>query len=399
MRILPHIELSYCTNVHPGEGVDELNRIIEDDLSIIKKHRCPHQDFGTGLRLGAETVYALHKSPNRLQELKISLEREGLYVFSVNGFPYGDFAAPHIKEEVYEPGWSTLERVRYTLALAKVMTELPGTPLRTISTVAGGFVPQPSLLKAHDDEYRKNFGILALGLAELEEETGVSVRLAIEPEPWTRLESIDQAIPFFREVVWPSSPYAEKHIGLCYDTCHQALAFEDPHTSWQRLREVGIPVYKVQISNALRLSNPQNLAERKRLLSFAEPRYLHQVTAMSSEGKLLRALDLNELSEPSNAWLSATEWRCHFHVPIWWDQESQPDGDAAELCTTSDHWRGIAELIKDPSARSERLDEHPLHVEVETYSWHVLPSALKSERGLHAEILRELETLTLALLI
>ena len=52
-----------------------------------------------------------------------------------------------------------------------------------------------------------------------------------------------------------------------------------------------------------------------------EPRYLHQVTARTSSGTLLRAGDLPEmrsaLGEVSGeAWWRDTELRCHFHVPV-----------------------------------------------------------------------------------
>ncbi len=403
MRTLPHLEMSYCTNVHPGEGIESLMKLIESDLPKIKAEVSAHQPFGSGLRLGAQSVYALSDNPQAILDISQAMRDRDLYVFSVNGFPYGDFAAPSVKERVYEPDWSSEERVRYTLSLARLMTQLPGPQMKTISTVAGGFVPSLADQTGRDDEYRRRFSELSIGLFELEEETGVSIRVALEPEPWTRLESVAQVIPFFEEVVWPSSPHAHKYIGVCYDTCHQALAFEDPIQSWTQLTQAQVPIYKVQISNALSLTQPANLSQRAKLLDFAEPRYLHQVTAQTASGELLRALDLPHLTSPSLPWINAEEWRCHFHVPIWWrgslsipherDSHQQDPHQASGLGTTADHWRGIASIIRDPSAQAHLCAEHPLHVEVETYSWHVLPDSLKSRRGLHAEVIRELLTL------
>lgn len=397
MRWLPHLEVSYCTNVHPGEGLDALQRQITQDIPIVKSLVSPHQSFGSGLRIGAETLQAFQSAPLTLNQFTQQMKENDIYLFSVNGFPYGDFAAPCVKETVYSPDWSTSRRVDYTLALAQFMSNMPGPSIRSISTVAGGFIPNNINLKSHDDQFRVRFGDLAQGLYELEEETGISVRIALEPEPWTRLERIEQVPSFFEEVVWPSSTYASKYIGLCYDTCHQALAFEDPITSWRSLVTHQVPIYKVQISNALSLKDPKNDIARAQLLSFAEPRYLHQVTALTSDGRLLRALDLPKLQPLSAEWLDALEWRCHFHVPIWWHETknaNSANGDLSdELCTTYQHWREIATLIRDPNAQPHTQTDHPLHVEVETYSWHVLPDHLKSKLGLHDEIKRELEAL------
>ena len=421
MRYLPHLDISYCTNVHAGEGLEALLRHINHDIPKVKRLVAPQAPFGSGLRMGYETVKELSQDPRALIQLKQALDEQDIYVFSVNGFPYGDFAAPQVKAKVYEPDWSTKERVDYTLNLARVMTALPGPQLRSISTVAGGFVPSLDGLKTKDQAFTQQFAHLAQGLFELEDETGVAVRIALEPEPWTRLERVDQVLPFFEDVVWSASPLTQKYIGLCYDTCHQALAFEDPKDSWDSLLRSNIPVYKVQVSNALRLPNPQDTQARQRLLSFAEKRYLHQVSALTTDGSILRALDLPEVSAASEAWLNAVEWRCHFHVPIWWrgdesfspvDQTTQTkskrssiakqaeqvvgnsvDQQVLGLGTTYQHWEQIAHCLKDPCAQAHTQNGDRLHVEVETYSWHVLPESLKSEQGLHYEIAQELGAL------
>lgn len=415
MRYLDHLELSYCTNVHAGEGLSAILNQINHDIPLVKALVSPNKPFGSGLRVGYETVRELSEHTHALTKLKQALLEQDIYVFSVNGFPYGDFAAPQVKATVYDPDWSTDERVDYTLRLARLMTALPGPKLRSISTVAGGFVPNLRLLKSKDHLFAKNFARLAQGLAELEDETGISVRIALEPEPWTRLERTDQVLPFFEDVVWPASKHAQKYIGLCYDTCHQALAFEDPIASWNQLTQQNIPIYKVQISNALRLSKPQDAQARQRLFSFAEQRYLHQVTALTADGTVLRALDLPDLFQTNDQWLNALEWRCHFHVPIWWQgQEAQantalstetmisahdeePPKDPLGLGTTYLHWQKIAHCMQNPLAQKHTREGAQLHVEVETYSWHVLPDALKSQLGLHHEISEELFALQSAL--
>ena len=420
MKWASHLEVSYCTNVHPGEGLDALHKIIAQDLTEVKSRVSPDDSFGTGLRLGVESVDALSE-PHQLHRFCQALIERDLYVFSVNGFPYGDFAAPQIKASVYDPDWAETERARYTIALAKLMAHLPGPQHRSISTVAGGFEPERSgdSSRSQTDRMRAfthNFGAVAQALYELEEETGVSVRIALEPEPWTSLERVEQVGPFFERYVWPSSPHAQRYWGLCYDTCHQALAFEDPYDSWETLRRAQVPIFKVQVSNALRLTNPRIPEARARLLSFAEPRYLHQVTGLGPEGDLLRVLDLPKLQDPPDSWLASREWRCHFHVPIWWVGGAEtltsqpltmtstsstglsPTQETEGLTTTRDFWEGIVELIRSPDAQRHTSPETPLHVEVETYSWGVLPASLRQGRTLSDDIVAELDTLRAHLL-
>ena len=153
MRWASHLEVSYCTNVHPGEGLDALHKIIAHDLTEVKSRVSPDQPFGTGLRLGVESVDAL-SDPHQLHRFRQALIERDLYVFSVNGFPYGDFAAPQIKASVYDPDWSESERARYTIALAKIMAHLPGPQHRSISTVAGGFEPERSGASSRDQAHR-----------------------------------------------------------------------------------------------------------------------------------------------------------------------------------------------------------------------------------------------------
>lgn len=386
MKWSGHLEVSYCTNVHAGEGLGALLSILKGAVSEVKAKQSPTLPFGGGIRIGAETASRLRQA-SALKELNTALQSLGMYVFSVNGFPYGDFAAERVKETVYEPDWEEDARLEYTLTLAQALSQLNGPQKRTISTVAGGFQPTALTLNRRS-QFMTQFKRLAEGLAIIEAETGICVRVALEPEPWTTLERVDQVIPFFEEVVWPCSPLAHRYLGLCYDTCHQALAFEDPLDSWRALVQAEIPILKVQISNALRLTKPKDPAARAQLLSFDEPRYLHQVTALTPEGQVLRSLDLDELKNPSQAWLEAEEWRCHFHVPIWWAGTVDDT-----LSTTRFFWEEIARLIANPAAQPHTSNEEPLHVEVETYSWSVIPEKLRGEASLVDDVCRELDTL------
>lgn len=365
--------LAYCTNVHPGEGLAALDAVLEHDVAAVKAAVAPSVPFGTGLRLGDAAARALDASPGALLALSERCLKEGLYVFTVNGFPYGDFAASAVKAEVYRPDWRDPERLAYTIRLARVLARLPGPTERTISTVSGAFKPDD----ADESLMATNLLAAADAFADIADRTGVHVRLCLEPEPWTTLETTADAIRFFTDHL--ATPRAADHLGLCYDCCHQAVHFEDPAASVAALVDAGVVIGKVQVSSALHLAAPGDPAARAALLAFDEPRYLHQVVARLPDGRRLRAVDLDALRDPSPEWLAADAWRCHFHVPIWW-------GGAGHLGTTRADWQATVRALAAQRATT--------HLEIETYSWHVIPTAERATMGdLHACVAAEFAAL------
>ena len=375
------LHIAYCTNVHPGEGLPALDDVLAEDVAAVKALVAPSIPFGMGLRLGNAAVEALDRSPGALLDLSERCLTEGFYVFTVNGFPYGDFAAAAVKADVYSPSWLDPERVAYTARLGRVLARLPGPTTRTISTVSGCFKPTADDAEAHA-QMAKNLRDAADALDDVAQKTGVQIRLCLEPEPWTTLETTDDAIRFFSEHL-QSTATARDHLGLCYDCCHQAVHFEDPADSVARLIDAGIVIGKVQVSSALHLANPENPAARAALFAFDEPRYLHQVVARQADGSLLKAVDLEALRNPSPEWLAAEAWRCHFHVPIWWD-------GAGPLGTTRLDWQQAVRAIQAQKASA--------HLEIETYSWHVMPEEERTAMGdLHACVAAEFKALTAAL--
>ena len=375
MHINTH-HLSYCTNVHPSETVEELFTILDQEIPPIKAALCPRQPFGLGLRVGATVCRQLILNQSTvLNQLLAKLDERNLYVYTINAFPYGSFSAQRIKEQVYSPNWCTDARLEYTLNIATLLSLLPGPQKRSISTVAGGF--QPETLSIEDAQKMSNqLRKLCQGLAQIEDKTGIRIQVGLEPEPWTTLEKSTEVIDFFERWIWPSTSLAPDYLGMCYDTCHQAIAFEDPINSWSRLHEAQIPIVKVQLSNALILNQPESEIGRTRLQQFSEPRFLHQVTGRQVDGTILRALDLPDIASPPKEWIDCEEWRCHMHVPLWWDGDQY-------IKTTSAYWRSIASLCS--------TQEH-LHIETETYSWSVLPPSHPGRTaGLTACLIKELQ--------
>jgi hypothetical protein len=215
-------------------------------------------------------------------------------------------------------------------------------------------------------------------LKRLHEESGVRITLAIEPEPACQMETIDDAVAFFRSHLFNKKRVAmaaremgvslsiedvARHVGICLDTCHMAVEFEDPASAFARLKAEGIQVYKVQLSSALRLAAADSGAARTFLGRFADETYLHQVVTASAAG-LTRYTDLPEALDAAGASPATNaEWRVHFHVPIFLDAMSGFD-------TTQSYLASVLEVL-DHTAACRCL-------EVETYTWDVLPSEYRT---------------------
>ena len=365
--------LTYCTNIHPGESWPEVQANLERYLPAVKRELAPDQALGVGLRLSAIAAEAL-RAPAALGELKGFLADHDLYVFTLNGFPYGPFHGRPVKEQVYQPDWRQEVRVTYSNQLADLLAELlPDDPALhgSISTVPGTFKPLAETLAAVEHMAR-NMVRHAAHLAGIRARTGRSIALALEPEPYCFLETIDETVGFFERHLFGDAAVRQmrdltglargdaedalrRHLGVCYDVCHAAVEFEDPAGSLEALRAAGVGVPKLQLSAALRIAAVgPDTAEQ--LGPFDEPVYLHQVVARQ-DGRLTRYLDLPHALEALPQHVGA-EWRVHFHVPIFLEQ-------LRDFSTTQAFLREILAL--------HRQDPISAHVEVETYTWDVLP--------------------------
>ena len=355
------VDLTYCTNVHPGETWEETFASLQRYLPAIKQRVSPDQPFGVGLRLSANAAETL-AAPDRLEAFKDYLAGAGLYVFTINGFPYGRFHGTRVKEAVYLPDWQDEARLRYSNLLADILAELLPADRDidgSISTVPGAFKPR---VKDRRDvgAMARNLVAHAAHLADLEERTGRTVRLALEPEPCCFLETVDEAIDFFENHVFKgpgSEELLRRHLGICFDVCHAAVEFEG-EDALDRLLDAGIVVPKIQISAALRL--PRVGPDTARLLRpFDDGVYFHQVVERSALG-LTRYFDLEDAFASLPGAEREREWRVHFHVPIFREA-------SGGFATTQDYLKTIL-------AR-QRASPVASHLEVETYTWGVMPDA------------------------
>jgi sugar phosphate isomerase/epimerase len=390
--------LTYCTNIHPGESWSEVENALRTHVAGVKALVRPGAPFGVGLRLSARAAGEL-ESAGALEKARAELDDAGLYVFTLNGFPYGDFHGTRVKERVYRPDWLEDERVRYTASLARVLAGLlPEGTEGSISTVPGCFSE-----RAERDAPRKIAQAVALSAAELvriERETGTFVALALEPEPACLLETTDDAIAFFEHellslevtrgfarTVDVSPSEAERilrrHVGVCLDACHASVEFERPVMALQKLRSAGIAVPKIQLSAGLRLPSATPEALEK-LRAFDDGVYFHQTVVRIREERegssrnLRRFVDLPDALAVARE-LTFAEWRVHFHVPIFHDR-------LGAFSSTAEDLRELLVLATELSS----------HLEVETYTFDVLPPEFR-DRPVTEAIAAELAWVSAAL--
>ena len=384
----PH--LTYCTNVHPGESWPETFANLKAWLPPIKQLVSPHDFFGVGLRLSARAAEELER-PGEMDRLRAWLDEQALYVFTLNGFPHGAFHGTRVKERVYLPDWLDDERLRYADRLARILSALlPPQVEGSVSTIPGAFkerVLSPEHAALMADRLLQH----AATLHRVEQQTGKLVAVALEPEPCCYLETTAQTVAFFEELLFSrqaldrfgrltglARPAAEeslrRHLGVCFDCCHMAVQFEDLPGALRALGSAGIRVAKVQLSAGLRVAfGPESQEVLSALRPFADPVYLHQVVERRGEA-LRRFLDLDEAMGSAVPGAAPREWRIHFHVPVFQRRYGRLENTQRDLEAVLQH------LAAEPG---------PAHLEVETYTWDVLPEEYRRE-GIVASIAREL---------
>ncbi len=365
MKLNYGIHLAYCTNIHRGESWSETFGALERHTLAVRRRVCPDKPYAIGLRLSDQASREL-SDKEALVAFRKWLDRNNCYIFTINGFPYGRFHGARVKEQVYAPDWTTDERVEYTNRLFDLLAQLvPEGVEGSVSTVPGSF-KEFIKTEAQVRRMRDNLWRCLEKIAEVSSRSGKTLRLGLEPEPLCYLETSEETVNFFEQLRAdrPNDPRLDEHLGVNYDTCHLAAEFEEPHDVLRRFREHGVRISKLHFSSALKVISAPEV--RAALTAYADDIYLHQVIARAPDGAITRYKDLAfALASPSPiAPCPSQEWRIHFHIPL----HSQP---TALFETTSDHLLGVMDMVKaDP-----RLCPH---IEMETYTWEVLPPELKN---------------------
>ncbi|WP_327725278.1 metabolite traffic protein EboE [Streptomyces europaeiscabiei] len=347
------VHLGYCSNVHQAEDVDGVLAQLTDYAEPVRE-RLGVDRLGIGLWLARDVVSELVAVPGVLRRLKDELAARGLETVTLNAFPYAGFHREVVKKDVYLPDWADEARLTHTLDCARVLAALlPDDAERgSVSTLPLAWrTPWPP---DRADTARRALDRLTAGLAGIESDTGRRVRVGFEPEPGCVVETTAQAVRELRGL-------DPERLGVCLDACHLAVQFEEPGAALRRLADAGLPVVKLQASCAVEAGDPADPAARAALRRLAEPRFLHQTrTAAEQEAPQVRGVD--DLPDALDGGLPTDTgpWRVHFHAPLHADPEPP-------LRTTADQLgRVLAGLLGGASADCD-------HIEVETYTWSVLP--------------------------
>jgi sugar phosphate isomerase/epimerase len=357
--------LSYCTNVHPAEEVDEIIAQLARFSGPVRA-AIGADCLGVGMWIPAAAAAMFSSDAAARRRLKAALTAERLEVVTLNGFPYGGFHAPVVKRAVYRPDWTQPERLAYTVELAGLLAELlpDDVTAGSISTLPLGW--RVGWSDQDTTVARKALELLAGRLAQLADQTGRTVRVGLEPEPGCVVQTTAEAVEVLRDVdpAW---------VGLCLDACHLAVQFEAAVDAVALATEAGVPIVKAQVSSALRSAAP-TARDREQLAAFVEPRFLHQTRERAAGGRVNGVDDLEDAI--AGGLPGEGEWRVHFHVPV---HRLDADTTQPELLDT------MTALLSGPSPLTTHLD-------VETYTWTVLPpdQRPRDDAGLVAGLAREL---------
>jgi hypothetical protein len=370
MKLSAGMHLAYCTNVHRGETWKETFDALNQYTLRVRERVCPKQPYGIGLRLSQEAAEEL-SDPGKLLEFQRWLGKNQCYIFTINGFPFGRFHGARVKEYAYAPDWTSPERLAYTNLLFDLLSQLTPAGIEvSVSTLPGSFKG----FALHGEDLRKirdNIWRCIEHIARLSYQTGRRMHLGIEPEPMCLLESSGETIQFFDRLraEHPRDERLAAHLGVNYDTCHFAVEFEEPQNALGCLLQHHIKISKIHLSSALKVR--PTAEARAALAAFVDDTYLHQVVVSRADGQRFIYRDLDEAltcepqesDEAASDGVQAPEWRIHFHIPL----HSPP---TALFDNTSDHIAGALDLLANNPGTCT-------HLEMETYTWEVLPPELK----------------------
>jgi hypothetical protein len=370
--------LTYSTLVHPGDDWEQMWQSLTTYVPKVKQRVAGNQRFGVSLRLSASSAATLVNNAAERDKLRRFLDDNGMYLYTVNAFPYGAFKGTRVKEQVYEPDWRSEERTRYTMNVADVLADVvPADISPSIQSAPLGFKPRVTgedVVASFTDHVLR----VAAHLIALQARTGRTVTLALEPEPYCFLETTDETVEYFRKHLYSGEAAAKlarlarmpiseahvavrRHVGVVFDICHQAVEYESISESLQKLVNAGIPIFKLQEAAALHVPEvTQDIVDTLR--RYANTIYLTQ-TVEKKDGKLTRFLNLEDAFTAWDKDPGPREWRTHFHVPVFLD-------DLGPFRTTR--------FAIEDALRFHKSKPLSRQLEIETYTWDVLPETLKT---------------------
>ena len=347
------VHLAYCTNVHPAEDLAGI-------LAQLDTYAVPVRDRARRRPCSASACGWPRRSPPSWPPTRRArrgcareLDARGLEVVTLNGFPYEAFQAPVVKHAVYHPDWTTAQRLDVHpgpgpgAGRPAARRRGPRLDLHAAAGLARAVGRRPGRRAAHDlDE-------LAEGLAEIERRDrphdpgGLRARARLRRGDhragrraavpgWTPTGSASAS-------TWPTWPAAGR----------------SRPTRWRGCAAAGLPVVKVQVSAALEAADPR-AATRAALASTSSR--VPAPDPASAGGRRRGRDDLDEALAARGRCRPAP-WRVHYHVPLHADPEPPLRTHRRPVLRDA-----LAALLGGPAPVCDHLD-------VETYTWGVLPAA------------------------
>lgn len=375
--------LTYCSNIHSGESWEDHFEKLKENVPLIKKELAPGQPFGLGLRL-ADAASKTLQQPGPLQQFKQWLNDNNIYIFTMNGFPYGNFHHTAVKDQVHAPDWLSNDRAAYTIRLAGILSQLLPEGMEggiSTSPLTYRFWHKTEDWDAVLKKATSNLLSVVDALVDIKDKTGKVIHIDIEPEPDGLLDNGTEFLNWYLQYLLPpgiehlqkskgvnkdvAEATIKTHIQLCYDICHFAVGFEDHTAMIKKFETHGIKTGKIQISAALKGRLNGLPAEKEKVIAafknFNEPVYLHQVVAGKKDGGFLRYPDMPQaLADSDHA--NVEEWRAHYHVPLFIANYDILQSTQADIITVLD---------------IQKANPFTAYLEVETYTWEVLPAAMR----------------------
>jgi hypothetical protein len=383
MKLNAGMHLACCATVRRDESWAEAFESLNQHALRLRGRVAPNKPWAIDLRLGGRAARELNDHPNLL-ELQRWLGKNHCYVVGLDGSAFGHFPAGRVKERVYEPDWTSPDRLAYTNLLFDLLAQLlpPGMDgnVRTLPGSFKGFY-------LHNDELkviRNHLWQCVAHAARVSEQTGRAMHLGLEPEPMCVLESSGEVIQFFERLrtEHPRDPRLTEYLGVDYDSCHFAVEFEEPQDALGCLHQHGIRINAIRLSSALTLHPTPEALEA--IAPLAQDPYLHQVVVCRPDGERFIYADLRdalsgEASTPaetgpidpsptSEALSASSEWRVHFHLPL----HSPPSPPFGNTC---DHALGVLDILSEEPGLCRQL-------ELDADTWTVLPAELRARDGM-----------------
>jgi hypothetical protein len=154
----------------------------------------------------------------------------------------------------------------------------------------------------------------------------------------------------------------KKFMGVVFDIGHQSVGYEDIPASLHKLVAAGVPIVKLQEAASMHI--PDVTQEKvDALQTFAKTIYLSQ-TCQKKDGKTQWFLNLEDAFEDWQKNPGPREWRTHFHVPV--------------FLTELGHGFGTTRFGLEQALAVHKKTPLSTHLEIETYTWDVLPEHLKT---------------------